>query len=287
MAQAVVAAGFSVVCDKPLSHSLEQALVFEEQLRDSTAVFMLTHNYTGYPMVREARALIADGVLGKVRRVDCEYLQGWLSSAEELEDNKQANWRTDPARSGVAGCFGDIGSHCQNLIEFVTGMEIASVCADVSTFVPGRRVDDDGNVLLRFKEGARGTVCASQIAVGEENALSLRVYGEKGGIRWQQQSPNSLEFRLVDRPLEIRRSAGAGISNPALAASRLPAGHVEGYLEAFANLYREFAQQMWSRRDDSPPGHTVLPDIHAAVRSMRFIEAVIASSKADGQWRSL
>ena len=287
MAQAVVAAGFSVVCDKPLSHSLEQALVFEEQLRDSTAVFMLTHNYTGYPMVREARALIADGVLGKVRRVDCEYLQGWLSSAEELEDNKQANWRTDPARSGVAGCFGDIGSHCQNLIEFVTGMEIASVCADVSTFVPGRRVDDDGNVLLRLKEGARGTVCASQIAVGEENALSLRVYGEKGGIRWQQQSPNSLEFRLVDRPLEIRRSAGAGISNPALAASRLPAGHVEGYLEAFANLYREFAQQMRSRRDDSPPGHTVLPDIHAAVRSMRFIEAVIASSKADGQWRSL
>jgi len=285
MAEAVIRAGFSVVCDKPLSHSLEEAMRLARLLEERDVAFALTHNYTGYPMVREARTLIDSGALGRIRRVDCEYLQGWLATAEEHGDNKQANWRTDPSRAGVAGCFGDIGSHCQNLLEFVTGLEIDSLCADLSTFVAGRRVDDDGNVLLRFTGGAKGVVSASQIAVGEENALALRVYGEKGGLSWRQQSPNSLEVRLADQPLQIRRSGGVGVSESALAAGRLPSGHVEGYLEAFANLYREFAQGL--RMGGSADENRLLPDISDAIRGMRFVNAVVASSRNGGNWQSL
>ena len=283
MAEAVISAGFSVVCDKPVSHSLEDAMRLARLLEHQDLEFVLTHNYTGYPMVREARALIESGVLGRIRRIDCEYLQGWLATPEENNNNKQAGWRTDPSRAGAAGCFGDIGSHCQNLLEFVSGLEIESVCADLSTFVEGRRVDDDGNVLLRFSGGARGVVSASQIAVGEENALALRVYGEKGGLNWRQQSPNSLEVRLADQPLQIRRSGSAGISKSAHAAARLPPGHVEGYLEAFANLYREFAQRLRTGSDET----TMLPDIDDAIRGMRFVNAVVASSNNGACWQSL
>jgi predicted dehydrogenase len=252
-------------------------------------LFALTHNYTGYPMIREARALIAAGELGPIRRVDCAYLQGWLSRAEEHGGNVQAQWRTDPERAGAAGCFADIGSHCQNLMEFVTGLEIHSVCADLTTFVAGRQLDDDGNVLVRFADGARGVVSASQIAVGEENDLSLRVYGEKGGFSWSQQEPNSLLLRWPDRPLEIRRASGAGISSAAAAASRLPAGHVEGYLEAFANLYRDFARALRARRDGSAVADLNLdyPGIESGVRGMRFINAVVESSNAGGVWRDV
>jgi predicted dehydrogenase len=287
MAQAVVKAGFPVVCDKPLSHSLKAGEGFRDLLERSEVLFALTHNYTGYPMIREARQLIANGELGRIRRIDCEYLQGWLATAEERSGNKQADWRTDPARAGAAGCFGDIGSHCQNLIEFVSGLEIESVCADLSAFVDGRAVDDDGNVLLRLNDEARGVISASQIAVGEENALSLRIFGEKGGLRWHQQAPNSLELRLADRPLQILRSATPALTNSASAASRLPPGHVEGYLEAFANLYREFAAQIRDVRAGVKPAPGLLPDIEAGMRGMRFIQAVVDSSTAGGEWREV
>jgi predicted dehydrogenase len=238
-------------------------------------------------MIREARSLIAAGALGRIRRIDCEYLQGWLADAEETRDNKQAAWRTDPQQAGRAGCFGDIGSHCQNLLEFVSGLEISAVAADLSSFIPGRRVDDDGNVLMRFDNGARGTISASQIAVGEENGLQLRIYGERGGLRWLQQAPNSLVVHLADQPLQVRRSGGAGLAEDTLAASRLPAGHVEGYLEAFANLYREFAQQLQYRRQGSSIGTSLLPGIDQALRGMRFIDAVVESSEANGAWQTI
>jgi len=285
-ALAVVQAGFCVVCDKPLSHELQAALDLERALRSSDLLFALTHNYTGYPMIREARQLIASGTLGRLRRIDCEYLQGWLSTAAENTANPQARWRTDPARAGAAGCFGDIGSHCQNLIEYVSGQRIHSVCADLTAFVAQRQLDDDGNVLLRFDDGARGVISASQIAVGEENALTLRVYGEKGGLSWSQQEPNSLQLRWPDRPLEVRRAGGAGISAEAASAGRLPAGHVEGYLEAFANLYRSFAAAMRRRRQGNRVNTAEIdwPDITAGVRGMRFITAVVASSQAGGTW---
>lgn len=281
----IAAAGYAVACDKPLSHSLTEAERLQAQLKERPVPFMLTHNYTGYPMIREARALIADGVLGEIRRADCEYLQGWLAQPEEQGDNKQAAWRTDPSRAGAAGCFGDIGSHCQNLLEFVCGDNIAAVAADLSRHVAARQLDDDGNVLLRFAGGARGMIAASQIAVGEENGLSLRVYGEKGGLRWQQQEPNSLVVHLQDQPVQVRRSAGPALSAAAMTASRLPAGHVEGYLEAFANLYREFAEQLLARRDGGAVTAGMLPGIDDAVRGMRFIAAVVESSANDGRWQ--
>lgn len=287
IASQIAAAGFAVVCDKPVSHSLTVAQEFASQLSLQPVPFMLTHNYTGYPMIREARLLIEQGALGKIRRIDCEYLQGWLADAQETQDNKQAAWRTDPEQAGRAGCFGDIGSHCQNLLEFVSGLEIAAVAADLTSFIPGRRVDDDGNVLLRFDSGARGTIAASQIAVGEENGLCLRIYGERGGLRWAQQAPNSLVVHLADQPMQVRRSAGPGIAPASLSASRLPAGHVEGYLEAFANLYREFAEQMQRRRQGSDLSESLLPGIAEALRGMQFIDAVVESSQADGAWRSL
>jgi len=282
VAKAALAAGFPVVCDKPLSHRLADALALEQAVAASGLPFALTHNYTGYPLVKEARSLVADGAIGPVRRVVCEYLQGWLAGAEERSGNKQADWRTDPARAGAAGCMGDIGSHCQNLIEFVTGLEITTVCAELNTFVPGRRVDDDGNVLLRLAGGARGALLASQVAFGEENALRLRVYGERGGLDWSQQEPNSLLLRRRGS-FEVRRTGGPGLGAPALAAARLPAGHPEGYLEAFANLYRAFADAVRSQGDGS--GRVAdIPGVADGVRGMRFLDAVVASSRVGGAW---
>jgi predicted dehydrogenase len=286
VARLAIEAGFAVVCDKPLTHRLEDAVALETLVADSASLFALTHNYTGYPMVREARALIRNGELGGIRRVVCEYLQGWLATAAENAGNKQAGWRTNPALAGAAGCFGDIGSHGQNLLEYVTGLEISALCADLSAFVEGRRVDDDGNVLLRFDTGAKGVLFASQIAVGEENGLRLRVYGENGGLDWSQQEPNSLVLRWPDRAVEVRRTGGPGLSPESLAATRLPAGHPEGYLEGFANLYRNFAVAL--RRKQA--GETFTPDfptVADGVRGMRFIDAVVASSAADGIWISL
>lgn len=285
-ARSAIEAGFHVVCEKPLTHRLRDAEVLAEVLAASDRLFCLTHNYTGYPMVREARALIASGALGPVRRADCEYLQGWLSATEESRGNKQAQWRTDPERSGAAGCFGDIGSHAQNLLEFVLGQNVTSLCADLSCWVPGRELDDDGNVLIRFSDGARGVISASQIAVGEENGLKLRVYGEKGGLCWSQTAPNSLILKWPDRAIEERRTGGPDVTAAAAAATRLPAGHPEGYLEAFANLYRDFARALRQVAADERPEFD-LPGMVQGVRGMRFIDAVVESSAAGGRWLEL
>ena len=271
--------GFHVMCDKPATHSLADALALQEQIQQSDRIFGLTHNYTGYAMVREARELVRSGALGVVRRVNCEYLQGWLAQAED--DNKQAQWRTDPQRAGAAGCFGDIGSHAENLVSFVTDLEIEQLCADLTTFVDGRALDDDGNVLLRLQGGAKGVISASQIALGKENDLRLQVFGTKASLEWQQADANSLTVRSADKPLAVHRSGWAGTTSQAIAATRIPAGHPEGYIEAFAQLYRDFCLTLLG--NDSA---ALFPTIADGVRGMRFIERVVASSKAGGQWLS-
>lgn len=237
-------------------------------------------------MVKEARELIRTGALGSIRRVIVEYIQGWLAERLETQGNKQAIWRTDPRFSGSAGCMGDIGTHGENLLEYVTGLEIDSLCADLTTFVPGRLLEDDGNVLLRFSNGARGALLASQIAVGEENGLKLRVYGERAGLEWAQTDPNSLVVRWPDRPFEVRRTGGPGVSEAATAATRLPAGHPEGFLEAFALLYRNFAAALEARLAGRDPTSEELdfPTIDDGVRGMAFIDAVVDSSKRGGVW---
>jgi predicted dehydrogenase len=285
VARAALEAGFHVVCDKPLASGLADALELERQVRASGLLFAVTYNYSGYPMVREARALIASGAVGKVRRIVVEYLQGWLATPIETS-NRQAGWRTDPARAGAAGCIGDIGTHAVQLAEYVTGCAIDRVCADLASIVPGRALDDDGDVFLRFEGGARGVLIASQIAVGEENALRLRVYGEQGALDWSQQEPNTLIVRWPDRPAELRRTAGAGIGLAAAGAARLPAGHPEGYLESFANVYRAFADALTARLE----GGSIAPEfpgIDDGVRGMRFVDAVVASAAAGAAWREL
>lgn len=277
IAKAALQAGFHVVCDKPLAMSVAEAEGLSALVRDSQRKFALTHNYTGYPMIREARQLVRSGQLGRIRRVTCEYLQGWLHAPA---DSKQAQWRTDPARAGVAGCFGDIGSHAENLACYVSGLNIDSVCADLATFVSGRQLDDDGNVLIRFQDGARGVISASQIAVGKENDLSLQIYGETGGIEWRQSDANSLIVRFSDRPYEVRRTGWPGSSQASLAASRIPAGHPEGYLESFAEIYRNFYCDLAGESAE-------YPGVAEGVRGMRFIERVVESSAHGGVWLSL
>ena len=286
IAKAALAAGFHVMCDKPATFNLAEAKELQQLVRDTGLVFGLTHNYTGYPMVKEARHLVRSGAFGKVRRVVAEYLQGWLAEREEVAGNKQAAWRTDPARAGAAGCMGDIGTHGENLVEYVTGLKIESLCADLTAFVPGRQLEDDGNVLLRFEGGAKGVLFASQIAAGEENGLMLRVYGETGGLEWRQTEPNSLIVRWPDRPYEVRRTGGPGVGEAAVAATRLPAGHPEGFLEAFALLYRNFADALLAQRAGRKPAEQNgdFPTIADGVRGMAFIETVVASAKADAAW---
>ena len=279
VASAALTAGFHVVSDKPLALDLAQALTLREQFQQTDLKFALTHNYTGYPMIREARALVASGVLGAIRRVSCEYLQGWL--AVDLQDNKQAAWRTDPSRAGAAGCFGDIGSHAENLLSYVSGLNIDAVCADLSTFVGGRALDDDGNVLLRLEGGAKGVVSASQISVGKENDLSLKIFGEKGGLEWSQSDANSLLVRWPEKPYEVRRSGGPGTGAGAQAATRVPAGHPEGYIEAFAQTYKDFCLHLRGLPHDE------YPSIEAGVRGNQFIEAVVQSSAQNSAWVTL
>ena len=286
IAKAALEAGFHVMSDKPVTFDLAQAKELAKLAKDTGLVFGLTHNYTGYPMVKEARHLVRSGAFGDVRRVVVEYIQGWLAEREEAGDNRQAQWRTDPARSGAAGCMGDIGTHAENLAEYVTGLAIESVCADLTTFVPGRKLEDDGNVLLRFEGGAKGVLFASQIAVGEENGLKLRVYGEAGGLEWSQMAPNSLIVRWPDRPFEVRRTGGPGVGDAAATATRLPAGHPEGFLEAFAVLYRNFADTLVAKRAGRKPSEENLdfPTIADGVRGMAFIETVVASAEAGAVW---
>ncbi|MEZ5549444.1 MAG: Gfo/Idh/MocA family oxidoreductase [Pseudomonadales bacterium] len=286
IAHAALDAGLHVVCDKPVTHRLADALALRERLVKTDRLFALTYNYSGYPMVREARALIQAGRLGSIRKVVCEYFQGWLAEDVESRGNRQAEWRTDPERSGAAGCFGDIGSHAQHLLEFVSGCVVGSLCADLSTFVPGRRLDDDGTVLLRFDNGAKGVLMASQIAVGEENNLRLRVYGDKGALAWSQMEPNSLTLRWPDHSMQTLRTGGPGGSPAGSAVTRLPAGHPEGYLEAFAALYRNFAQDVLRVERGASPERDY-PGVEDGVRSLQFIETAVASSSANGDWLPL
>jgi predicted dehydrogenase len=289
MAKTFVEAGFHVICDKPLTTTLEEALNLEKIVKRSNIIFGLTHNYTGYPMVRQARQMIADGELGKIRIVQVEYAQDWLATPLEQTGQKQAAWRTDPAQSGPGGSLGDIGTHAYNLACFVTGLNCREVAADVSIFVPGRRLDDNVQLMLRFAEGAKGALWASQVATGNANNLRLRVYGEKAGLEWHQEEPNDLLFAKLGEAPEILRRPGSGGNSPAAHASRIPAGHPEGYLEAFAQLYTDLAEQIYARRENRKPSPTSLlvPTVDDGVEGMRFIAATLESSKRNAAWVDL
>lgn len=276
--------GFHVVCDKPLCLSKKEAEELVALVQQTGLIFALTHNYTGYPMVKQAKAMIRKGELGAIRKVVVEYPQGWLSTLLEADASaKQAIWRTDPNQSGAAGSMGDIGTHAENLAEYVTGLKIKEMCADLSIFVLGRKLDDDGNVLLRFDNGAKGVLHASQISNGEENNLNIRVYGEKGGLAWRQMEPNTLTLIYQDKPSTVYRTGWAGLEREAIAHTRIPAGHPEGYLEAFANIYRNVAFCIQARLtgEEVDPLYTDFPSVEDGLRGMNFVEKVVASN---GQW---
>ena len=282
VAKAALAAGIAVMSDKPATATYDEVLELESVVNQAALPYGLTHTYAGYSLVREARALLAAGALGPVRKVAVEYLQGWLSAPLEASGQKQAAWRSDPALNGPGGCIGDIGTHAFHLLEYVTGLNVTSIHAALATIVPGRRLDDDCNALLRLEGGASGTLMASQVAAGERNGLRLRVYGEKGSIEWRQQDPNRLSVKWLDGPEEIRHAGGSYLGADARAVTRLPGGHPEGYIEAFAVLYREFADGLigW-RQDPSQAMPVTLPGIQAGVRGMRFIERAIESSRTE------
>ncbi|HWP20052.1 MAG TPA: Gfo/Idh/MocA family oxidoreductase [Burkholderiaceae bacterium] len=289
VAQAFAAEGFHVVCDKPLTHTSAEA---DELVRLTEArgiVFGVTYNYTGYPMVRQAREMVRSGALGEIRKVVVEYNQGWLATEVERQGNKQADWRTDPARSGLAGAMGDIGSHAENLVATVTGLAVEALCADLSALVPGRRLDDDGNVLLRFANGARGVLMATQVAAGCENDLSLRVFGTRGSIFWRQEEPNVLVHAPIDAPRQVLTRGSPWLADAAREAARLPSGHPEAFLEAFANIYRGVAQAIRAERDGQRPAaeQPGFPTVHDGARGVRFIEKVVESSRSEGKWTRL
>jgi len=275
--------GFHVVLDKPVTFSLDEALRLKEKLEATGRVFALTHTYAGYPAVKHARKMVADNAFGKIRKVYVEYPQGWLSDKQEDQGNIQAAWRTDPARSGKAGCMGDIGTHAHHLAEYITGLHVTELCADLHTFVPGRQLDDDGAALLRFGNGAKGVLFASQVAAGEENALSIRVYGEKGGLEWHQQEPNTLIVKWHGKPVRILRTGTSLDSAIAAHNTRTPGGHPEGYLEAFANIYRNFALTVMAKKDGQEPTPEMLdfPGIEDGIRGMQFINTVVKAGTND------
>ncbi|WP_210177815.1 Gfo/Idh/MocA family protein [Aureimonas sp. AU40] len=288
-AAAFLKRGIHVICDKPLTATMAQATELEEAVRASKALFLLTHNYTGYPLIRQAREMVASGALGQLRIVQVEYAQDWLTEASEgTGTNKQAEWRTDPERSGAGGSIGDIGTHAHNLACFVTGLKVERLSADLQSFVPGRRVDDNAHILLRFEGGVRGMLWCSQVAVGCENALRLRVFGDKGGLEWAQEEPNHMWFTRFGEPKQLLTRRGAGASEAANAVSRTPGGHPEGYLEGFANLYVGAASAIRAagegRRD---PVLDVLPGLEAGLSGMRFIDACVRSSGGDAAWVTL
>jgi predicted dehydrogenase len=288
VAIAALNAGFPVVCDKPMTVSLQEALELRDVVRRTGLPFALTHNYTGYPMVKEAREIVRSGRLGTIRKLVVEYPQGWLATSLENTGQKQASWRTDPARAGASNCMGDIGTHAENLAEYITALRIKELCADLTSFVPGRALDDDGNVLLRFENGARGVLYASQVSIDEENALAIRVYGEKGGLSWRQEEPNTLLLMWPDQPRQLLRTGGnyARLSPAAQRACRLPAGHPEGFIEAFANIYRDFAMVLAARIDGTDPASVPgdFPTVEDGVRGMAFIETVVKSSQSTDKW---
>ena len=284
-AVAFLNAGIHVICDKPLAATLDQAQAIADAVEASGKCFILTHNYTGYPLIRQAREMVASGELGEIRVVQVEYAQDWL--AEETH-NKQADWRTDPERSGAGGCVGDIGTHAFNLASFVTGLTTDTLAADLDAFVAGRPVDDNVHVMLRFDGGAKGMLWASQVAVGNENALRLRVHGTKGGIEWDQENPNVMTFTRFGQPKQILTRGGAGSIAAGARVSRIPPGHPEGYLEGFATIYSEAAALIRNADQGTPlPDGVHAPTIGDGLQGMRFIAACIASSKANGAWTPL
>ena len=287
-APAVIAfleAGIHVICDKPLTVSLAEAKRMQAAVAKSGRIFALTHNYTGYPLVRCMRAMVKAGELGELRLVQAEYPQDWLSGPTEATGNKQAEWRVDPARAGGGGSLGDIGTHAFNLADYVTGLEVAELCADLTTFVAGRRLDDNAQILLRYANGARGALWASQVAAGNENSLKLRVYGTKGGLAWAQENPNELRWSPLGEATRIVTRAGPGSGAAAARVTRTPGGHPEGYLEGFANIYAEAALAIKAARDGKkPPPECEFPTIVDGVKGVAFVEAAVKSSKANAVW---
>jgi predicted dehydrogenase len=287
-AKAFLEAGIHVICDKPLTSTLEDAIELERVAEQSGCLFILTHNYTGYAMVRQARELIARGGLGDVRLVHVEYLQDWMTEPIESSGQKQAAWRTDPAKSGMGGAIGDIGTHAYNLARFVSGLRLTSVAADLEAFVPGRILDDNAHVLLRFENGAKGILWVSQIAPGNENALTLRVVGSVGGLEWRQSEPDILRHTPYGSPMQIITRGSAAASPAAARVTRLPAGHPEGYLEAFGNVYREGALAIRARRASTQaPEDLIYPSVRDGVDGVRFIGACVRSASNDGAWTSI
>lgn len=276
--------GFNVVCDKPVTFDLRQARALRRVVEKTGKVFALTHNYTGNVMIKQARELVRQGTLGDIRKVVVEYPQGWLSTALEASGQKQADWRTDPKRSGAAGCMGDLGSHAENLVRYVTGLEISELCADLTAFVPGRTLDDDGNVLLRFAGGAKGVLHSSQVCAGDENNLNLRVYGTKASLEWYQEHPNELIVKYPDEPRRVWRRGNSYITVPGQ-FTRVPFGHPEGYLEAFANLYSEVFRAVRTEVSGRKmPSDLDFPTIVDGVAGMLFIDAVVKSSARGARW---
>lgn len=286
VAVAALESGFAVLSDKPATATLDQAQKLAATVERTGGLFGLTHTYLGYPMVWQAKEMVARGDLGAIRKIYVEYPQGWLSQNEENGDNKQAAWRTDPAKSGISGCMGDIGTHAHNLAEFVSGQNVSELCADLNTFVEGRRLDDDGAALLRFDGGASGVLMASQVCVGEENSLKIRIYGEKGGLEWHQMEPNTLIAKWHGQPAQIFRAGSdhSYLCHEASRRCRTPSGHPEGYLEAFANLYKDFASAILAGVAGEAPG---VPGIGAGIRGMAFIDAIVKSSNNNSVWTKI
>ena len=286
IATAFLNAGIDVVCEKPLTSTLDEALELVQLVRRSGRLFALTHNYSGYPMVRQAREMVAAGEIGEIRVVHAEYPQDWLSTDLESTGHKQAAWRVDPAQAGAGGSLGDIGTHAEHLARFISGLDLAAVSADLTTFVAGRRLDDNAHVMLRYTNGARGMLWSSQVAPGNENALRVRIYGSKAGLEFRQENPNHLWFTPLGQQPRLITRGGSGSGAAAGHATRIPAGHPEGYLEAFAQIYRDVAEQIqarWQGREPDPRA-CMVPTVEDGARGMKFIESVVESSRAEGRW---
>lgn len=279
--------GFHVVSDKPMTLTLEEAIELERIVEKSGQLFALTHNYTGHPLVKQAKAMVAKGDIGNIRKIQVQYLQGWLSTSLEKTGQKQASWRVDPKRSGIGGALGDIGTHAENLVEYITGLKIEELAADLGVFGEGRTLDDDGNLLLRMENGAKGTMSFSQIALGEENNLAIKVYGEKGSLEWHQENPNQLKTHWLDKPVKIYTPNGNDLYDEALNVSRIPAGHPEGYLEAFATIYKNFATHLMAVINGETIEKPDYPTAKDGVRGMQFIYASVESDKNNAAWTKI
>ena len=286
IAEAFLSKNIHVICDKPLTHNLDDAEKLLESVKKSKALFALTHNYTGYPMVRQAREMFRNGEIGNLRVIQVEYAQDWLTLPIENEGQKQASWRTDPSKAGIGGSIGDIGSHAFNLVDFITGAKLNELCADISSFVPGRKNDDNAHVLLRYENNVKGMLWSSQVAPGNENALRIRIYGDKGGMEWEQENPNYLTVDIFGKAKKIIRRAGNEAINIGNRITRIPPGHPEGYLEGFANIYSDFAKQILAFKDNQKPEKDILlvPSIEDGVKGVKFITTVVESGSNGGKW---